>query len=227
ESELLDAAGDAFDRPRFERGEVSPMFFGSAINNFGLEAFLESFCEMQPPPATRETSKGPLAADSPKFGGFVFKIQANMDRAHRGRLAFFRICSGRFERNMKVKHVRTGRDIRLSNSTQFMAQERTVVEEAFAGDVIGIYDPGLFEIGDTLTDGGSFTFEDIPSFAPEHFARMVMTDPMRRKQLQKGLEQLAQEGTIQLYKPPLGRVGDVLLGAVGQLQLEVVKARLK
>lgn len=227
ESELLDAAGDAFDRARFERGEVSPMFFGSAINNFGLEAFLESFCEMQPPPAARETSAGSLAADANKFGGFVFKIQANMDRAHRDRIAFVRICSGRFERGMRVKHVRTGREIRLANPTQFMAQERNIVEEAFAGDVIGVYDPGVFEIGDTLTDGGSFTFEEIPSFAPEHFARMVMADPMRRKQLAKGMEQLAQEGTIQLYKPPLGRVGDVILGAVGQLQLEVVKARLK
>ncbi len=227
ESELLEAAGDALDREKFLRGEVSPMFFGSAINNFGLEAFLGTFIEMMPPPTPRETSNGPLEADSDKFGGFVFKIQANMDRQHRDRLAFVRICAGRFERGMRVKHVRTGRDIRLANPTQFLAQERNIVEEAFAGDVIGIYDPGVFEIGDTITDGGSFTFEEIPSFAPEHFARIVMTDPMRRKQLQKGLEQLAQEGTIQLYRPPLGKVGDAILGAVGQLQLEVVKARLK
>jgi peptide chain release factor 3 len=227
EAELLDSAGDQFDRARFEAGDVSPMFFGSAINNFGLEAFLETFCEMMPPPAGRVTSKGPLEAIEPNFSGFVFKIQSNMDRAHRDRVAFVRICSGRFERGMKIRHVRTKRELRLANPTQFMAQERTIVEEAFAGDVIGVYDPGVFEIGDTLTDGAEFTFEEIPSFAPEQFARIVMTDPLRRKQLAKGLEQLAQEGTIQLYRPPAGRAGDVILGAVGQLQLEVVKYRLK
>ena len=228
EAELLDAAGDAFDAARFAKGDVSPMFFGSAINNFGLEAFLESFCEMMPPPPSRVTSTGAeLAATDSRFTAFVFKIQANMDRAHRDRVAFVRICSGRFERGMKVRHVRTGREIRLANPTQFMAQDRSIVENAYAGDVIGVYDPGVFEIGDTLTDGADITFEDIPSFAPEHFARLVMADPMKRKQLQKGIEQLAQEGTIQLYRPPDSRVGDVILGAVGQLQLEVVKYRLK
>ncbi|MBX3189976.1 MAG: peptide chain release factor 3 [Labilithrix sp.] len=227
EAELLDAAGDAFDAARFAVGEVSPMFFGSAINNFGLEAFLESFCEMMPAPAPRSTNAGSLAADDPRFSAFVFKIQANMDRAHRDRIAFVRICSGRFERGMKVRHVRTARDIRLANPTQFMAQDRNIVEQAFAGDVLGVYDPGVFEIGDTLTDGPDLQFESIPSFAPEHFARLVMADPMKRKQLQKGIEQLAQEGTIQLYRPPDSRVGDVILGAVGQLQLEVVKFRLE
>jgi peptide chain release factor 3 len=227
EAELLEAAGDAFDPQRFAVGDVSPMFFGSAINNFGLEAFLESFCELMPAPAPRETTLGSLAADDPRFSALVFKIQANMDRAHRDRIAFVRICSGRFDRGMKVKHVRTGREIRLANPTQFMAQDRSIVEQAYAGDVLGIYDPGIFEIGDTLTDGPDFRFEDIPSFAPEHFARLVMADPMKRKQLQKGMEQLAQEGTIQLYRPPESRVGDVVLGAVGQLQLEVVKYRLE
>ena len=227
EAELLEAAGDAFDRARFARGEVSPMFFGSAINNFGLEAFLDTFCELMPPPAPRATSAGELQAVDPRFSGFVFKIQSNMDRAHRDRVAFVRICSGRFERGMKVKHVRTGRDIRLANPTQFVAQERSVVDEAFAGDVLGVYDPGVFEIGDTVTDGATFTFDEIPSFAPEHFARLVMADPMRRKQLTKGIEQLAQEGTIQLYRPPDTRGGDVIVGAVGQLQLEVVKHRLE
>lgn len=226
-AELLEAAGDSFDPKRFAVGEVSPMFFGSAINNFGLEAFLESFCELMPAPAPRATSTGEIAADDPRFSALVFKIQANMDRAHRDRIAFVRICSGRFDRGMKVKHVRTGRDIRLANPTQFMAQDRSIVEQAYAGDVLGIYDPGTFEIGDTLTDGADFRFEDIPSFAPEHFARLVMADPMKRKQLQKGMEQLAQEGTIQLYRPPESRVGDVILGAVGQLQLEVVKYRLE
>jgi peptide chain release factor 3 len=150
-----------------------------------------------------------------------------MDRAHRDRVAFVRICSGRFQRGMKVRHVRTGRDLRLANPTQFVAQERSIIEEAFAGDVIGVYDPGVFEIGDTLTDGADLKFEGIPSFAPEHFARLTMMDPLRRKQLAKGIEQLAQEGTIQLYRPPAGRAGDVVLGAVGPLQLEVVKYRLK
>jgi len=227
EAELLETAGDAFDARRFEAGEVSPMFFGSAINNFGLEPFLESFCELMPPPAPRETDQGPIASSDARFSAFVFKIQANMDRAHRDRVAFVRICSGRFQRGMKVRQVRTGRDLRLANPTQFLAQERSIVEEAFAGDVIGIYDPGVFEIGDTLTDGAELKFEGIPSFAPEHFARVAMADPLRRKQLAKGLEQLAQEGTIQLYRPPSGRAGDVVLGAVGQLQLEVVKYRLK
>jgi peptide chain release factor 3 len=227
EIDLLAAAGDAFDGKRFASGDVSPMFFGSAMNNFGLEAFLESFCELMPPPAPRETSDGMLDSSDPRFAAFVFKMQANMDRAHRDRVAFVRICSGRFQRGMKVRHVRTGREIRLANPTQFVAQERSIIEEAFAGDVIGVYDPGVFEIGDTLTDGADIKFEGIPSFAPEHFARLTMMDPLRRKQLAKGIEQLAQEGTIQLYRPPAGRAGDVVLGAVGPLQLEVVKYRLK
>ena len=227
EAELLEAAGDAFDMKRFEHGEVSPMFFGSAINNFGLEAFLETFIKLMPSPPPRETSAGEIKATDARFSGFVFKIQSNMDRAHRDRVAFVRVCSGRFERGMKVRHVRTKREIRLANPTQFVAQERSVVDEAFAGDVLGVYDPGVFEIGDTVTDGPDFTFEEIPSFAPEHFARLVMADPLRRKQLQKGIEQLAQEGTIQLYCSPDARMGDSVLGAVGQLQLEVVKHRLK
>ena len=227
DAELLDAAGDRFEEKRFAVGEVSPMFFGSAVNNFGLEAFLESFCDLMPPPVPRNSSIGLIDSTDPRFSAFVFKIQANMDRAHRDRMAFLRVCSGSFHRGMKVHHVRTGRELRLANPTQFLAQERSLVEEAYAGDVIGVYDPGVFEIGDTLTDGADMSFDEIPSFAPEHFAKLEMVDPMRRKQFQKGLEQLAQEGTIQLYRPPAGRAGDVVLGAVGQLQLEVVKYRLK
>ncbi len=227
EAELLDAAGDAFDREKFEAGEVSPMFFGSAMNNFGLAPFLDSFCELMPLPPPRISSKGPIDPMREPFSGFVFKIQANMDKAHRDRVAFVRICSGRFDRGMKVHHVRTDKDIRLSNPTTFVAQERTIVDDAYAADVIGVYDPGIFEIGDTLTATGNFTFEEIPNFAPEHFSRVVMIDPLRRKQLKKGLEQLSQEGTIQLYRPIKGREGDTILGAVGQLQLEVVKHRLK
>ena len=226
ELELLDAAGDGFDHARFLAGEVSPMFFASAINNFGLQAFLDSFCELMPPPRPRETTTGIVDPAADGFSGFVFKIQANMDRAHRDRVAFVRICSGRFERGMKALHVRTGREMRLANPTQFVAQELTIVEEAFAGDIIGLHDTGVFEIGDTLTDGADLTFEGIPSFAPEYFGRLVSNDPLRRKQLSKGMEQLAQEGTIQVYRPRAGHSGELLLGAVGQLQLEVVKYRM-
>jgi peptide chain release factor 3 len=227
EAELLDAAGDAFDREKFEAGVLSPMFFGSAINNFGLEAFLDSFCELMPPPRTRASDRGPVDPTDPEFSGFVFKIQANMDRAHRDRVAFVRICSGRLSRGMKAHHVRTGRDVRLANPTQFLARERSLVEDGFAGDVVGIHDPGTFEIGDTLTGGSRFAYEGIPSFAPEHFARLMLVDPLRRKQFSAGLEQLAQEGTVQLYRPPAGRTGDLILGALGQLQFEVVKYRLE
>jgi peptide chain release factor 3 len=226
EIELLDAAGDDFDRARFEAGELSPMFFGSAINNFGLEAFLDTFCELMPPPRPRMTTAGAVAGGD-EFSGLVFKIQANMDRAHRDRLAFVRICSGRFERGMKVYHVRTGRELRLANPAQFLARERSLVDEAFAGDVIGVFDPGVFEIGDTLTAGDKFEFEPIPSFAPERFARIVANDPMRRKQLTRGIEQLAQEGTVQLYQPPERRAGEMILGAVGELQMELTKYRLR
>ena len=227
EAELLDSAGDGFDRERFEAGALSPMFFGSAINNFGLEAFLETFCELMPPPGPRASDQGPIAPHRDEFSGFVFKIQANMDRAHRDRVAFVRICSGRLTRGMKVHHVRTGKELRLANPAQFLARERSLVEEGFAGDVVGIHDPGTFEIGDTLTGGSRFAFEAIPSFAPEHFTRLLMVDPLRRKQFALGLEQLAQEGTVQLYRPPAGRAGDLVLGALGRLQFEVVKYRLE
>jgi peptide chain release factor 3 len=227
DAELLEAAGDEFDRERFAQGELSPMFFGSAINNFGLEPFLEGFSRMMPPPRGRPTDDGEVEPEDPAFSGFIFKVQANMDRAHRDRVAFLRICSGRFERGMKVLHVRTGRELRLANPTQFVAQERTVVDEAYAGDVIGIFDPGAFEIGDTLTAGARFQYEGIPSFAPEHFTRLLVLDPLKRKQLNKGIEQLSQEGVIQLYRPPEGRAGEIILGAVGQLQLEVVRHRLE
>ncbi|ACL65186.1 peptide chain release factor 3 [Anaeromyxobacter dehalogenans 2CP-1] len=227
EADLLDAAGDGFDRERFEAGELSPMFFGSAVNNFGLEAFLETFSELMPPPRPRDTDQGPVEPTRDEFSGFVFKIQANMDKAHRDRVAFVRICSGRMVRGMKAHHVRTGKDVRLANPTQFLARDRNVVDESWAGDVVGIHDPGNLEIGDTLTGGSRFVYEGIPSFAPEHFRRLALVDPMRRKQFATGLEQLAQEGTVQLYRPPAGRAGDLVLGALGQLQFEVVRYRLE
>ena len=227
DAELLDMAGDGFDRERFEAGQLSPMFFGSAVNNFGLEAFLETFSELMPPPRARPSDAGPIEPASEEFSGFVFKIQANMDKAHRDRVAFVRICSGKMVRGMKVTHVRSGKEVRLASPTQFLARERSVVDESYAGDVVGIHDPGLFEIGDTLTGGSRFSFEGIPSFAPEHFRRLALVDPMRRKQFATGIEQLAQEGTVQLYRPPAGRAGDLVLGALGQLQFEVVKYRLE
>jgi peptide chain release factor 3 len=227
DAELLDAAGDGFHEEKFLAGELSPMFFGSAVNNFGLEAFLETFCELMPPPGPRQSDQGPVDPAGSEFSGFVFKIQANMDKAHRDRVAFVRICSGKLVKGMKVHHVRSGKDVRLANPTQFLARDRSTVEESYAGDVVGLHDTGGFEIGDTLTGGSSFAFEGIPSFAPEHFRRLALVDPMRRKQFSTGIEQLAQEGTVQLYRPPAGRGGDLVLGALGQLQFEVVKFRLE
>lgn len=227
EVELLDAAGDALDVEKFKTGQVSPMFFGSAINNFGLPQFLSSFVEMMPLPAARESDKGLIEPTDERFTAFVFKIQANMDRAHRDRVAFLRVCSGRYERGMKVRHVRLARDTRLTNPVQFLAQERTLVEDGFAGDIIGVFDPGIFLIGDTITSGPNIQYPPLPQFPPEHFARMFMLDPMKRKQLKKGLEQLAQEGSIQLFRPPEGREGEAIVGAVGELQFDVVEDRLE
>jgi peptide chain release factor 3 len=226
EIELLESAGDSLDEQKLAHGEVTPMFFGSALTNFGLPQFLDAFVEMMPLPAPRETDKGPIAPDDERFTAFVFKIQANMDRAHRDRMAFLRVCSGKYDRGMKLRHVRLGREIRLTNPTQFMAQDRTVVDDGYAGDIIGVFDPGIFLIGDTITDGADLAYAPLPQFPPEYFARVLMLDPMKRKQLKKGLEQLAQEGSIQLFRPPEGREGDSIVGAVGELQFDVVKNRL-
>jgi peptide chain release factor 3 len=227
DAELLELAGDGFDAAKFEAGQLSPMFFGSAVNNFGLEAFLETFCDLMPPPRARATDAGPVEPTRPEFSGFVFKIQANMDKAHRDRMAFLRICSGKLVKGMKVHNVRTGKELRLANPTQFLARERSTVEESYAGDVVGLHDTGTLEIGDTLTEGSRFSYEAIPSFAPEHFRRLALVDPLKRKQFARGIEQLAQEGTVQLYRPPAGRTGELVLGALGQLQFEVVKYRLE
>jgi peptide chain release factor 3 len=227
ELEILDAAGDSFDRSRLESGELSPMFFGSAVNNFGLQAFLDTFADMMPAPRAREASTGMVEPAADDLTGFVFKIQANMNPAHRDRVAFIRLCSGRYERGMKVLHVRAGREIRLASPTVFLAEERSLIDEAYAGDVIGVHDPGIFEIGDTITSDGPLQFPRLPSFASERFARLVLVDPIRRKQLVRGLEQLAQEGVGQLYRQPDSRAGDLILGSVGQLQLEVTKYRLE
>ena len=226
--ELLDIAGDELDLKRVQAGELTPVFFGSAITNFGVEAFLNEFLAMAPSPAPRRSSDGVIQPDEDFFSGFVFKIQANMNPDHRDRMAFIRICSGRFEKSMEVRHVRSNKQIRLSQPQQFMAQDRNLIEEAYAGDIIGIFDPGIFRIGDTLVQGSrQVRFEDIPVFPPENFARVAPKDSMKRKQFLKGIDQLAEEGAIQVYKQPDIGTETFIIGVVGVLQLEVLEYRLK
>jgi peptide chain release factor 3 len=227
ELELLDVAGDPFDLGRIQKGELTPMFFGSAMNNFGVKPFLETFLELAPGPLSRPSTQGAVEPDREAFSGFVFKIQANMDPAHRDRIAFLRICSGRYVGGMDARHVRLGRSIRLAKPQQFMAQQRTALDEAFAGDVVGLFDPGQFRIGDTLCEGAPLEFTGFPRFSPELFARVEIKDALKRKQLKKGLEQLTEEGAIQLFKRP--GLGDVepIVGAVGALQFEVLSYRLE
>jgi peptide chain release factor 3 len=224
--ELLDTAGDPFSREAFLAGDVTPFFFGSAMTNFGVSQLLAALGDLAPPPTGRPTVEGerePLCDD---FSGFVFKIQANMNPRHRDRIAFMRVVSGRFERGMDVTVTRSGKTLRLSKPHTFMAQERSIVDEAFPGDIVGLYDPGELRIADTLYGGERLEFQGIPRFAPEHFARIRLKDPTRRKQLQEGLTQLSQEGAIQLfYREGLGPA-DPYLGAVGLLQFEVLKERL-
>ena len=226
--ELLDIAGDELDLARVRKGELTPVFFGSAITNFGVESFLNEFLAMAPAPGERKTTAGWIKPVEDYFSGFVFKIQANMNPDHRDRMAFIRICSGQFEKGLEVRHVRQGKNIRLAQPQQLMAQERSQVEEAFAGDIIGVFDPGIFRIGDTLVQGNrNFRFEDIPVFPPEHFARVAPADSMKRKQFLKGIEQLAEEGAIQVYKQPDIGTETYIIGVVGVLQFEVLEYRLK
>ncbi|MBV9772751.1 MAG: peptide chain release factor 3 [Gemmatimonadetes bacterium] len=225
--ELLDMAGEEFDYDAFLAGEVSPTFFGSAMTNFGVEPFLRKFLELAPAPTPREATTGEVKPEDPNFTGFVFKIQANMDPKHRDRIAFVRVCSGHFEAGMQVKHVRTGKQVRLAAPTQFLARERTHIEEAWAGDVIGIHDRGNLRIGDTLSSNGDLEFQGIPRFSPEHFARILIRDPMRRKQLDTGLQQLSEEGAAQVFYAE-SIVGPApIVGAVGQLQFDVLLHRLE
>ena len=227
--QLLDAAGHPFDEESVLTGELSPVFFGSALTNFGVEPFLREFLELAPPPAPRETSTGVVEPTDPAFTGFVFKIQANMDPKHRDRVAFVRVCSGRFEAGMQVKHVRSGKMIRLASPQTFMARERTAVEEAWPGDVIGVMDRGTLRIGDTLSADGDLEFQGIPRFAPEHFARVVIADPMKRKQMDAGLRQLTEEGAAQVfYTSGTDTLSPTpIVGAVGQLQFDVMLHRLE
>ena len=227
EVELLGAGRD-FDLEAVRAGTLSPVFFGSALTNFGVEPFLNAFLRMTTAPLSRMAGEEEIDAFSPDFSAFVFKIQANMNKAHRDRLAFMRICSGRFQRDAEYFHVQSGKKMRLSQPQQMMAAEREIVDEAYAGDIIGVFDPGMFSIGDTVTvPGKKFKFLGIPTFEPEHFMRVSPVDTMKRKQFIKGTEQIAQEGAIQIFKIPYAGMEEVIVGVVGTLQFDVFQYRMR
>lgn len=228
EIELLDVAGDNYDHDKVINGELTPVFFGSALTNFGVEPFLESFLEISKGPQPRESNHGHIEPTSENFTGFIFKIQANMDKNHRDRIAFLRICSGQFDKGMAVNHVRTSKKIKLAQPQQFLAQDRVIVDSAFPGDIIGLHDPGIFNIGDTLCqDNSKVEYHGIPSFAPEHFARVTIKNSLKRKQFLKGITQLSDEGSIQVFKRQNVGMEELLIGVVGVLQFEVLEYRLK
>jgi peptide chain release factor 3 len=225
EIELVRGATHEFDLDAYLRGELTPVFFGTALGNFGVREMLDNFVEWAPPPMDRASENRTVAASEPTFSGFVFKIQANMDPKHRDRIAFMRICSGAYNRGMKMRHVRIGKDVRIADAVTFLAGEREHVEEAVAGDIIGLHNHGTIQIGDTFSEGEGLKFTGIPHFAPELFRRIRMRDPLKAKQLHKGLQQLSEEGSTQVFFPISNN--DVIVGAVGQLQFEVVAYRLK
>ena len=228
EIELQDGAGAEFDMELVSKGELSPVFFGSALTNFGVETFLEHFLQMTYSPLPRKADIGLIDPMEEEFSAFVFKIQANMNKAHRDRIAFMRICSGRFDAGMEVYHVQGDKKMRLSQPQQMMASDRHVVDEAYAGDIIGVFDPGIFSIGDTIcTPGKKFAYEGIPTFAPEHFARVRQIDTMKRKQFIKGVNQIAQEGAIQIFQEFHTGMEEIIVGVVGVLQFDVLKYRLE
>ncbi len=228
EIELLDGASSEFDSELVLSGQLTPVFFGSALTNFGVETFLKNFLSMTISPLPRESSQGRIDPMEHGFSAFVFKIQANMNKAHRDRIAFMRICSGKFTAGMEVNHVQGNKTIRLSQPQQLMAQERTIIEEAYAGDIIGVFDPGIFSIGDTLCDTSQkFTYEGIPTFSPEHFAKVRQVDTMKRKQFLKGISQIAQEGAIQIFQEYNTGMEEIIVGVVGVLQFDVLKFRLE
>ncbi|RHP34468.1 peptide chain release factor 3 [Lachnotalea sp. AF33-28] len=225
--DLLDGAGQEFDMDAVSAGELSPVFFGSALTNFGVETFLKHFLSMTTSPLPRKADVGIIDPMTEEFSAFVFKIQANMNKAHRDRIAFMRICSGKFEAGMEVNHVQGGKKIRLSQPQQLMAQERKIVEEAYAGDIIGVFDPGIFSIGDTICmPNKKFEYEGIPTFAPEHFARVRQVDTMKRKQFIKGVSQIALEGAIQIFQEYNTGMEEIIVGVVGELQFDVLLYRL-
>jgi peptide chain release factor 3 len=223
--ELLEGAANPFEHEEYLKASQTPVFFGSAINNFGVKELLDSFVALAPSPGPRLTVSRPVAPEEEEFSGFTFKIQANMNPAHRDRIAFFRICSGKYTRGMKVRHHRLGKEVVLANATIFMAQDRQNVEEAYPGDIIGIHNHGTIKIGDTFSEKEPLKYTGIPNFAPEHFRRVVLKNPLKVKQLAKGLEQMAEEGAVQLFRPLMG--SDYILGAVGVLQFDVIMSRLK
>jgi len=225
EVEMIEGVYDPFDRERYLSGEVAPVFFGSAMNNFGVQELLDTFCEISPEPRGRETDLRKVEPMDSKFSGFVFKIHANLDPKHRDRIAFLRIVSGKFERNTFYKHVRLDKKMKFPNPTSFMAQDKSVIDEAYPGDVIGLYDSGNFKIGDTLNEGENFMFKGIPSFSPEMFMELENLDPMKSKQLDKGIRQLMDEGVAQLFIQQPGN--RKIVGTVGQLQFEVISYRLE
>jgi peptide chain release factor 3 len=222
--ELLEGAGTPFSVEDYISGKVTPVFFGSALRNFGVYEFLQRFLELSPAPQPREAVERTIAADETKLTGFIFKIQANMDPSHRDRIAFMRICSGKFTRGMKLFHCRLGRMIKMNSTVTFMAKERELLDEGFAGDILGLYDPGLYKIGDSFSLGESLSFKGIPSFSPENFMKVRLADPLKGKQLEKGLVQLTEEGATQVFR--LAASNDHVLGVVGVLQFEVIKFRL-
>ena len=229
EIELLDGASAEFDQDLVDQGKLSPVFFGSALTNFGVETFLQHFLTMTTSPLPRMSDHGEIdPMKEEDFSAFVFKIQANMNKAHRDRIAFMRICSGEFDAGMTVYHVQGGKDVRLSQPQQMMASERKIIDKAYAGDVIGVFDPGIFSIGDTLsTSKEKFAYEGIPTFAPEHFARVRQVDTMKRKQFVKGINQIAQEGAIQIFQEYNTGMEEIIVGVVGVLQFDVLKYRLQ
>ncbi|MBS5387017.1 MAG: peptide chain release factor 3 [Clostridiales bacterium] len=229
EIELLDGASAEFDQELVNKGELSPVFFGSALTNFGVETFLKHFLKMTTSPLPRMSDQGEIdPMTEPDFSAFVFKIQANMNKAHRDRIAFMRICSGEFHAGMSVYHIQGKKEVRLSQPQQMMASERRIIEKACGGDIIGIFDPGIFSIGDTLTTSKKkFAYEGIPTFAPEHFARVRQEDTMKRKQFVKGINQIAQEGAIQIFQEFNTGMEEIIVGVVGVLQFDVLKYRLK
>jgi len=223
--ELLDVAGDPFDMEKVLNGELTPVFFGSGINNFGVQTFLDNFLQLAPIPEPRNSTSGSIEPTEENFSGFVFKIQANMNPAHRDRVAFLRIVSGKFERGMSVRHVRAGKEIKLAQPQQFLAQDRDIVDTAYPGDIIGLFDPGIFRIGDSLSQKGDIMFDELPTFSPELFSKVTVKNALKHKQYQKGIDQLTEEGTIQVFTT----IGfeDMILGVVGQLQFEVLEYRMK
>ena len=226
--ELLDGASYEFDIEKVRHGKLSPVFFGSALTNFGVETFLENFLQMTTPPLPRKTIDGMVDPFDESFSAFVFKIQANMNKNHRDRIAFMRICSGKFQKDTEYLHVQEGKRIKLAQPQQMMAENREIIEEAYAGDIIGVFDPGIFSIGDTVCDPKmKVQFEGIPTFAPEHFAAIEQVDTLKRKQFVKGITQIAQEGAIQIFTEPGGGMERVIVGVVGVLQFEVLEYRLK